>query len=84
MSVLQRQLLWLFLDCKPLFCLFWSQAALKAAAQTKDGRDDEIAVLRTEVEVTKADNYSLLKYVLTDLNFFLILTIISFLNLCLN
>lgn len=37
---------------------FLSQAALKAAKQTKDGRDDEIAVLRTEVEVIFADKYA--------------------------
>lgn len=35
-----------------------SQAALKAAKQTKDGRDDEIAVLRTEVEVIFVDKYA--------------------------
>jgi hypothetical protein len=35
--------------------VFLSQAALKAAKQTKDGRDDEIAVLRTEIEVIFAN-----------------------------
>lgn len=28
-----------------------SQAALKAAKQTKDGRDEEVAALRAEIEV---------------------------------
>lgn len=30
---------------------FLLQAALKAAQQTKDGRDDEIAALRVEIQV---------------------------------
>lgn len=39
------------------FFLFWSQAALKAAAaQARDGKDEEVAALRTEVEVIYADN----------------------------
>lgn len=37
--------------------LYLSQAALKAARQTKDGRDEEIATLRSELEV-KYTNYA--------------------------
>ncbi|XP_062168515.1 coiled-coil domain-containing protein SCD2-like isoform X2 [Alnus glutinosa] len=38
------------------------EAALKAAKQTKDGRDDEIAVLRTEVENLKDDATTALEH----------------------
>ncbi|KAB1217523.1 hypothetical protein CJ030_MR4G028404 [Morella rubra] len=38
------------------------EAALKAAAQTKDGRDDEIAVLRTEVENLKDEAATTLEH----------------------
>ena len=33
-----------------------TQAALKAAKQTKDGRDGEFVVLRTEIQVKYAEN----------------------------
>ncbi|XP_059441289.1 coiled-coil domain-containing protein SCD2-like isoform X2 [Corylus avellana] len=39
------------------------EAALKAAKQTKDGRDDEIAVLRTEVENLKDDAATALEHI---------------------
>lgn len=39
------------------FILPLSQAALRAAKQTKDGRDEEIAALRSEIEVECANLY---------------------------
>lgn len=40
------------------------QAALKAAKQTKNGREDEIAALRAEIEVAYANSGTVLPWIL--------------------
>lgn len=60
------------------------QAALKAAQQTKDGREDEITILRTEIEVSSCYSLGAVCFLLSlifPFNFFFFLQIFLVQNL---